>query len=68
MAEAETEEPQENEAAESVETEEQQEEKVTESAEPEPIEVEEARESEPAQWSLRSQWRQKKKMQSRKQK
>lgn len=52
VAEAETEEPQENEAAESVETEEQQEEKVTESAETEPIEVEEARESEPAQWML----------------
>lgn len=52
VAEAETEEPQENEATESVETEEQQEEKVTESAEPEPIEVEEARESEPAQWVL----------------
>lgn len=52
VAEAEIEEPQENEAAESVETEEQQEEKVTESAEPKPIEVEEARESEPAQWML----------------
>lgn len=52
VAEAETEEPQENEVTESVETEEQQEEKVTESAEPEPIEVEEARESEPAQWVL----------------
>lgn len=52
VAEAETEEPQENEATESVETEEQQEEKVTESAETEPIEVEEARESEPAQWVL----------------
>ena len=50
VAEAETEERQEDEATESVETEEQQEEKATESAEPEPIEVEEARESEPAQW------------------
>lgn len=52
VAEAETEERQEDEATESVETEEQQEEKATESAESEPIEVEEARESEPAQWVL----------------
>lgn len=48
----ETEEPQEEKAPESVETEESQEEQEPESAETEqePVEVEEARESEPAQW------------------
>lgn len=48
----ETEEPQEEKAPESVETEESQEEQESESAETEqePVEVEEARESEPAQW------------------
>lgn len=52
VAEAETEEPQEEKAPESVETEESQEEQEPESAETEqePVEVEEARESEPAQW------------------
>lgn len=52
VAEAETEEPQEEKAPESVETEEPQEEQEPESAETEqePVEVEEARESEPAQW------------------
>ena len=52
VAEAETEEPQEEKAPESVETEESQEEREPESAETEqePVEVEEARESEPAQW------------------
>lgn len=50
----ETEEPQEEKAPESVETEESQEEQEPESAETEqePVEVEEARESEPAQWVL----------------
>lgn len=50
----EAEELQENEVTESVEAEETQEEKEPESAEtvPEPIEVQEARESEPAQWVL----------------
>ena len=54
VAEAETEEPQEEKAPESVETEESQEEQEPESAETEqePVEVEEARESEPAQWVL----------------
>lgn len=54
VAEAETEEPQEEKAPESVETEEPQEEQEPESAETEqePVEVEEARESEPAQWVL----------------
>lgn len=53
VAEAETEEPQENEASLSpLRQKSKEEEKVTESAEPEPIEVEEARESEPAQWML----------------
>lgn len=68
VAEAETEEPQEEKASESVETEEPQEEKAPESVETEesqeeqepesaeteqePVEVEEARESEPAQWVL----------------
>lgn len=52
VAEAETEEPQEEKAPESVETKESQEEQEPESAETEqePVEVEEARESEPAQW------------------
>ena len=52
VAEAETEEPQEEKAPESVETEESQEEQEPDSAETEqePVEVEEARESEPAQW------------------
>ena len=52
VAEAETEESQEEKAPESVETEESQEEQEPESAETEqePVEVEEARESEPAQW------------------
>lgn len=52
VAEAETEEPQEEKAPESVETEESQEEQEPKSAETEqePVEVEEARESEPAQW------------------
>ena len=52
VAEAETEEPQEEKAPESVETEESQKEQEPESAETEqePVEVEEARESEPAQW------------------
>ena len=52
VAEAETEEPQEEKAPESVETEEPQAEQEPESAETEqePVEVEEARESEPAQW------------------
>ena len=52
VAEAETEEPQEEKAPESVETEESQEEQEPESAETEqePVEVEEARESEAAQW------------------
>ena len=52
VAEAETEEPQEEKAPESVETEESQEEQEPESAETEqePVEVEEARESESAQW------------------
>lgn len=52
VVEAETEEPQEEKAPESVETEEPQEEQEPESAETEqePVEVEEARESEPAQW------------------
>lgn len=52
VAEAETEEPQEEKVPESVETEEPQEEQEPESAETEqePVEVEEARESEPAQW------------------
>lgn len=50
----ETEEPQKEKAPESVETEESQEEQEPESAETEqePVEVEEARESEPAQWVL----------------
>lgn len=54
VAEAETEEPQEEKAPESVETEESQKEQEPESAETEqePVEVEEARESEPAQWML----------------
>lgn len=54
VAEAETEETQEEKAPESVETEEPQEEKAPESVETEqePVEVEEARESEPAQWVL----------------
>lgn len=54
VAEAETEEPQKEKAPESVETEESQEEQEPESAETEqePVEVEEARESEPAQWVL----------------
>lgn len=54
VAEAETEEPQEEKAPESVETEESQEEQEPESAETEqePVEVEEARESEPAQWMV----------------
>lgn len=52
VAKAETEEPQEEKTPESVETEESQEEQEPESAETEqePVEVEEARESEPAQW------------------
>ena len=52
VAEAETEEPQEEKAPESVETEEPQEEQAPDSAETEqePVDVEEARESEPAQW------------------
>ena len=52
VAEAETEEPQEEKAPESVEKEESQKEQEPESAETEqePVEVEEARESEPAQW------------------